>query len=72
MKVGDLVQDIHSIVTGIIIYDAEHHQVPDIYGEIKKEVHFCVQWLSYAGDAKVITRNSWRAEKDLILLSESP
>tara|TARA_Y100001937_G_C7131888_1_gene337940 strand:+ start:604 stop:822 length:219 start_codon:yes stop_codon:yes gene_type:complete len=72
VKVGDLVKDIHSIVTGVIIYDAERHQVPDIYGEIKKEVHFCVQWLSYAGDAKVITRHSWRAEKDLILLSESP
>ena len=69
MKVGDLVQDIHSIVTGVIIYDAVRHQVPDV---TKPEVHFCVQWLSYAGDAKVITRHSWRAEKDLILLSESP
>ena len=69
MKVGDLVQDIHSIVTGIIIYDAVRHQVPDI---AKPEVHFCVQWLSYAGGTKAITRHSWRAEKDLILLSESP
>ena len=72
MKVGDLVQDIHSIVTGIIIYDAAPYRVPNIYKEINREVHFCVQWLSYAGGTKVSTRHSWRAEKDLILLSESP
>jgi hypothetical protein len=72
VKPGDLVQDIHSIVTGIIIDEAA--RVPwrkEGEATCQKKLHFCVRWL-YADGAKIVSKNSWRTKNELILLSQSP
>jgi len=72
VKVGDLVQDIHSVVTGIIIHDARlPHWHVEADPTCQKKLHFCVKWL-YADGAKTVSKNSWRTKKELILLSRSP
>lgn len=72
MKVGDLVQDVHSIVTGIVIDEAERvHWREEGEATCQKKLHFCVKWL-WADGEKIVTKNSWRTKNELILLSQSP
>jgi|1_EtaG_2_1085319.scaffolds.fasta_scaffold43075_2 hypothetical protein len=73
MKVGDLVQDAHSIVMGIVVQ--EEWKVPwqkrdNLHAE--KRLHFCVRWVQPPGEMRLSTKQSWRRLGELRLLSASP
>ena len=71
MKVGDLVQDIHSIVMGIVVRcDQIAHWEHRHELNAAKHEYWLVRWMQPPGNDILTTEESWRLPSDLKIVSK--
>jgi len=71
VKVGDLVQDIHSIVMGIVVKcDQIPHWEHRHELNAAKHEYWLVRWMQPPGNDILTTEESWRQTHDLKIVSK--